>query len=211
MGLFGFSKKKSKTPSKAEIEEFSRKAKILNDYYIMCDSIEIMQETVYPQTFFKRYKMAIEKAEIVKNANDELSKDAAKTLLEVKRNSVKIFNAFFDRCNKEGKLIFAKNEIISHKSEIPEESYKLFQKLINLSVDENDASEYVFCSITFNENGKSYYYLSGGKDVQCGDTVVVPIGRYNEKKEGKIVKIETFKGKDAPLPPSSLKHIISVQ
>lgn len=69
-------------------------------------------------------------------------------------------------------------------------------------------SEYIFCSITFDEEAKSYYYLADDDDLEVGDFVFVPVGKENHKSIGKVVKIEYFSEEDAPFPLKNTKHII---
>lgn len=61
-------------------------------------------------------------------------------------------------------------------------------------------NEYIFCSVVFYEGGKSYYYLSNNPSLRCGDYVTVSVGKNNEEKTGIIVKIEIFRGNNAPIP-----------
>lgn len=67
---------------------------------------------------------------------------------------------------------------------------------------------YVFCSVVFSEGGKAYYYLSDNRNLRCGDHVIVPVGKYNEEKTGRIVKIEVYQGNTDPVPVDRLKYII---
>ena len=97
------------------------------------------------------------------------------------------------------------------KDQMPAESFAYFEELLEGCMDEDDLDEYIFCSVAFNEGGKSYYYLSDDEDIRCGDYVTVPVGKRNEENTGRVVKIEIFKGNNAPIPVDSLKYIIEIQ
>jgi len=67
--------------------------------------------------------------------------------------------------------------------------------------------ELIFCSVTFNESSKSYYYLTKDDTLKVGDTVCVPVGDDGNKALGEIVKIEYFTKKNAPYPLDNIKMI----
>lgn len=70
-------------------------------------------------------------------------------------------------------------------------------------------SEYIYCSVIFDENYyKSYYYLADEDIFRVDDFVVVPVGKYNDEEIAKIVKIEYFNEGNVPLPVTKTKHII---
>lgn len=66
----------------------------------------------------------------------------------------------------------------------------------------------MFCSVTFSENGRSYYYLSNDRTLQIGDWVLVPAGYDDHEVEVKIVDINYFPVDDPPRPVSQTKTII---
>jgi len=67
----------------------------------------------------------------------------------------------------------------------------------------------IFCSVTFEKNGKDYYYLTKVDEYEVGDYVFVPSAIDGQMKTVKIVKIEYFPEEDIPYPVSKMKHIIS--
>ena len=56
-------------------------------------------------------------------------------------------------------------------------------------------SEYIFCSVTFDEGYKSYYYLTDDDSIEIGDFVLVPAGKDNHKAVVEVVNIEYFRKK----------------
>lgn len=69
-------------------------------------------------------------------------------------------------------------------------------------------SEYIFCSVTFDEGYKSYYYLTDDDSIEIGDTVVVPAGKDNHEAIVEVVNIEYFDEYNAPLPLDKTKKIL---
>ena len=69
-------------------------------------------------------------------------------------------------------------------------------------------SEYIFCSVTFDEGCKSYYYLTDDDSIEVGDFVLVPAGKDNREVIVEVVNIEYFNEEDVPLPVEKTKKII---
>ena len=69
--------------------------------------------------------------------------------------------------------------------------------------------DFIFCSVTFEKNGKDYYCLANDDAYEVGDYVFVPSAIDGQMKTVKIVKIEYFPEEDVPYPVSKMKHIIS--
>ena len=61
-------------------------------------------------------------------------------------------------------------------------------------------SEYIFCSVTFDEGYKSYYYLTNDDSIEVGDFVIVPAGKDNHEAVVEVVNIEYFSEENVPLP-----------
>lgn len=68
--------------------------------------------------------------------------------------------------------------------------------------------EYIFCSVVFSENSKSYYYMTDDETIKIGDYVLVPVGETNEEKRVKVVNVEYFTSENAPYPVNRTKKII---
>ena len=69
-------------------------------------------------------------------------------------------------------------------------------------------SEYIFCSVTFDEGYKSYYYLTEDDSIEIGDFVLVPAGKDNREVVVEVVNIEYFSEDNVPLPIEKTKRII---
>ena len=69
-------------------------------------------------------------------------------------------------------------------------------------------SEYIFCSVTFDDGYKSYYYLTDDDSIEVGDFVLVPAGKDNHEAVVEVVNIEYFSEENVPLPIEKTKIII---
>lgn len=68
--------------------------------------------------------------------------------------------------------------------------------------------DYIFCSVSFDEGYKSYYYLTDDDSITVGDFVVVPTGKDNHEAIVEVVNIEYFSKENVPLPIEETKCII---
>lgn len=66
----------------------------------------------------------------------------------------------------------------------------------------------VFCSVEFEEGGKTYYYLADEDIYEIGDRVLVPVRNEGHTEIVEIVEKEYFDEADAPFPLDRIKHII---
>lgn len=67
---------------------------------------------------------------------------------------------------------------------------------------------HTYCSVTFEDNGKTFYYRTRNPELKVGDLVYVPVGYKYEKKIGRITKMKDYLGYLAPYPLERTKHII---
>lgn len=100
-------------------------------FEILEDSIGLIKSTVNPGTFFSRYRLAVEKAsELTKLCRGYESADDAAGMLDVLLDEKEnIFDSFFLRCHEAGRLVSAKDEILSHMEDIPQDSIDYFWEL----------------------------------------------------------------------------------
>ena len=68
--------------------------------------------------------------------------------------------------------------------------------------------DYIFCSVEFNEKGKSYYYLTEDDTLKIGDKVVVAVGDESHLAIAKITKIDYFPEDQVPFPINRTKPIL---
>ena len=67
--------------------------------------------------------------------------------------------------------------------------------------------EYVFCSVQFGEDSKSYYYLADDDTFAIGDFVIVPVGDDGHSAIVEIVNIEYFQEDNVPFSLDEVKKI----
>lgn len=68
--------------------------------------------------------------------------------------------------------------------------------------------DYIFCSVEFNDKGKSYYYLTEDDTLKIGDKVVVAVGDESHLAIAKIIGIEYFPEDQVPFPINRTKPIL---
>ncbi|MDF1494845.1 hypothetical protein [Caproiciproducens sp. CPB-2] len=68
--------------------------------------------------------------------------------------------------------------------------------------------DYIFCSVEFEDSGKSYYYLTDDDTLSVGDLVVVPVGKDDHSAVVEIVNIEYFSEDKVPLSLDKVKSIL---
>ena len=69
-------------------------------------------------------------------------------------------------------------------------------------------TDYIYCSVKFDEGCKSYYYIADEDNISVGDYVIVPIGKDDHYSVAKVVKVENFAEENVPLSLDCTKHII---
>ena len=67
---------------------------------------------------------------------------------------------------------------------------------------------HTYCSIAFDDSGKTFYYRTRTPELQVGDFVYVPVGARYEKRMGRIVRMQDYVGRRAPYPLERTKHVI---
>ena len=69
-------------------------------------------------------------------------------------------------------------------------------------------SDLMYCSVEFEPEGKTYYYISDDASIAVDDMVEVPVGKDNKASTAKVVAVEFFSRDDAPLSPDKVKRVI---
>lgn len=70
-------------------------------------------------------------------------------------------------------------------------------------------NEFIFCLVSFDENNKAwFYYIADSDEYIVGDLVLVPTEKEDVINVARIISIEYYDAKDAPVPVVSTKHII---
>lgn len=68
--------------------------------------------------------------------------------------------------------------------------------------------EYIFCSVIFDDESKSYHYRTDDENIEIGDSVIVPVGNDNKETVAEVVDIKYYVEKNAPFPIEKTKEII---
>lgn len=102
---------KKETEKKATVEDIvvSRYVEILHD------SLDLLETTLNPETYFSRYRIALDNAKrILETTNSDYYKTyASKIVTDLTENKPQKYKEFIDRCNSEGKLHFYKDKLLS--------------------------------------------------------------------------------------------------
>ena len=67
---------------------------------------------------------------------------------------------------------------------------------------------HTYCSVSFDGSDKTFYYRTRNPEIKVGDLVYVPVGKNYEKKIGRVVAMENYRGSRAPYPLERTKHIL---
>ena len=68
--------------------------------------------------------------------------------------------------------------------------------------------KYIFCKVQFKGSYKHYTYRTDDETLAVGDVVDVPVGKYNDTNQARIVEIGYFEEYEAPFPIERIKKII---
>lgn len=66
----------------------------------------------------------------------------------------------------------------------------------------------IYLSVTFEQDGKTYYYRSEDDVYRRGDLVWVPAGKDNHLAVARVEDVEYYRPDEAPLPPERTKSVI---
>lgn len=72
----------------------------------------------------------------------------------------------------------------------------------------NYTAWHTYCSVAFDESGRTYYYRTRNPELKPGDMVYVPVGPNHEKKAGWIVEMKNYRGRSVPYPLEKTRHIL---
>ncbi|WKB36044.1 hypothetical protein QS257_01730 [Terrilactibacillus sp. S3-3] len=66
-----------------------------------------------------------------------------------------------------------------------------------------------YCSVSFDDSDRTFYYKANDEGIKIGDYVSVPFGKANtERREGYMENIEYFRIDGVPFPLEKTKQII---
>jgi len=69
-------------------------------------------------------------------------------------------------------------------------------------------SELIYCRVSLEEGGKTYYYITDDESIEVKDEVIVPVGSENAELSGVVEKVERFSPENVPSPWERTKVII---
>lgn len=69
--------------------------------------------------------------------------------------------------------------------------------------------KYTYGVVTF-DGGKGYHYRISSDKIHIGDSVIVPVGKYDAWKIGTIVSIDTYGRFNVPYPLGKTKFILDL-
>ncbi len=69
-------------------------------------------------------------------------------------------------------------------------------------------SDYIYLSVEFSPDSKSYYYRTDDETIKVGDRVLVPVGNHGRETMAEVVNIEYFSYENLPLPLEETKIVI---
>ncbi len=76
---------------------------------------------------------------------------------------------------------------------------------------DGDDAVYEYCSVIFKHGNQSYAYLTGGIQVEVGDTVIVPVGPDQKERKATVVSVGKYMRIVAPYPPEKTRTIMRVE
>jgi hypothetical protein len=72
-----------------------------------------------------------------------------------------------------------------------------------------DGEHFIYCSVSFEDSDRTYYYLTDNCKIRRGAFVAVPFGRNNEIKYGRVVCVDIHTRETAPFPVEKTKYIVA--
>jgi hypothetical protein len=176
------------------------------------ESLHLMNTTLYPKTFFGRYKDSLFFAgNFLKHSHKRKYKKEVQDIMNdlVENRAVKVKD-FIDRCYDCGKLYFIKDDLLSGKYDLSADEIYYVEQLLSLYNDviPPEGDEFIYCSVSFNADGKTYYYKTTDETLKCGDKVTVAVGKEDRLETATIEKIERFPVGRTPFPPRLTKDIL---
>ena len=140
---------------------------------VLKDSLKIMGETLNPETFFSRMKLAKDKAcycdkEPAVILDGMTCRDIYEMLSDEDRR-YDIVTDFIDKLFDAGK-----EDNLTYK--IHEISVYMTEDELDYFVDRLGEKKYHFCKVQVGDTNKLYTYITKDRTIEVGDTVTIPVG-----------------------------------
>lgn len=97
------------------------------------------------------------------------------------------------------------------QDEISKRLQELKDKQAQIREHIDDKTIYTYCGVLLPFSERVFSYRTEDTTIQIGDTVIVPVGRDNEEKEGKVVSIGQYARSGVPYPVEKTKFILRKQ
>lgn len=68
--------------------------------------------------------------------------------------------------------------------------------------------EYIYCSVSFQPDGQTYYYRTDDDTLRPGDWVIVPAGAQNRETRVRVEEVEYFREDELPMPLERVKRVL---
>ena len=68
--------------------------------------------------------------------------------------------------------------------------------------------EYIYCSVSFQPEGRTYYYRTDDDTLRPGDWVIVPAGAQNRETRVRVEEVEYFREDELPRPLERVKRVL---
>ena len=68
--------------------------------------------------------------------------------------------------------------------------------------------EYIYCSVSFQPEGRTYYYRTDDDTLRPGDWVIVPAGAQNRETRVRVEEVEYFREDELPMPLERVKRVL---
>ena len=75
-------------------------------------------------------------------------------------------------------------------------------------VSRRKSGKYILCKVQFPGSYKHYTYSTDDETLAVGDIVDVPVGRYNEVRQARLIEIGYFEEYETPFPIDRIKKIV---
>ncbi|MPN03258.1 hypothetical protein SDC9_150485 [bioreactor metagenome] len=69
------------------------------------------------------------------------------------------------------------------------------------------SGEYIYCSVSLDSWGETYFYRTEDDTINVGDYVIVPVGASNKELRGLVEEIDYYTADNVPFPLEKTKII----
>ena len=140
---------------------------------ILKESLELMEKTINPSTFFSREKLASNKAVYCMRESriiwHGMNCEQIYHMLNDDRKKIAFDNRFIDRLFEKGvedRLAYQMNEV----------GYAMLKESRDYYIKRLNGKKFYFCKVRFPDTDKLFTYITKDKSIKVGDSVTIPTG-----------------------------------